>query len=275
MPYKQKTRATFHDLPAAALGLMDTLLSIKAEYRGTAVFALQSEFFTTEPLSCDPSSLPKCPPRKEIDAKMTEIKESRDRKYARDRSIRENPAANVELQRSVHRRQLLNQNQGVQQKREHRELYSNSSTPQRTTRKEQIQKIKGKKWSSPLDAGPSQRGRGHDPRRCSTCEADQISAPLPAKSINMQGLPRDQHEARFLKDTQIVISYTETMAEAKGDDSKEEKNLHIRPLPTSAESTLFDFLQHNQSFHPLPAASKSINVDRLLREHDMRQATEN
>lgn len=31
-PYRRNLQATFHDLPAAALGLMDTLLSIEAEY---------------------------------------------------------------------------------------------------------------------------------------------------------------------------------------------------------------------------------------------------
>ncbi|XP_059290316.1 probable serine/threonine-protein kinase At1g54610 [Lycium ferocissimum] len=64
-PCRRQIQATFYDLPAAAVGLMDILLSLKPEYRGTAALALQGEFFTTEPLACDPSSLPKCPPRKE------------------------------------------------------------------------------------------------------------------------------------------------------------------------------------------------------------------
>ncbi|KAK4713177.1 hypothetical protein R3W88_019084 [Solanum pinnatisectum] len=62
-PYRRILHTTFHDLPAAAVGLMDTLLSITAEYRGTAALALQNEFFTTEPFACDPSSLPQCPPQ--------------------------------------------------------------------------------------------------------------------------------------------------------------------------------------------------------------------
>ncbi|KAH0651705.1 hypothetical protein KY284_031617 [Solanum tuberosum] len=75
-PYRWILHATFHDLPAAAVGLMDTLLSIKAEYRGTAALALQTEFFTTEPFACDTSSLPQSPqsppPSKEINAKKIE-----------------------------------------------------------------------------------------------------------------------------------------------------------------------------------------------------------
>lgn len=55
---------------STALKLIETLLSVDPSNRGTAAAALKSEFFTSEPLPCDPSSLPKYPPSKEIDAKM-------------------------------------------------------------------------------------------------------------------------------------------------------------------------------------------------------------
>ncbi|KAG2717336.1 hypothetical protein I3843_03G172000 [Carya illinoinensis] len=69
-PYKRCVAETFNDLPAAALGLIETLLSIEPAHRGTSAFALKSEFFKTKPLACDPSTLPKYPPSKEIDAKV-------------------------------------------------------------------------------------------------------------------------------------------------------------------------------------------------------------
>ncbi|XP_049412750.1 probable serine/threonine-protein kinase At1g54610 isoform X2 [Solanum stenotomum] len=108
-PYRRILHTTFYDLPAAAVGLMDTLLSLKAEYRGTAAHALQNEFFTTEPFSCDTSSLPQYPPSKEIYPKKTEIKR-RVRNYACDRSVRAIPAAeaNAEIKSNTDRRQLLN-----------------------------------------------------------------------------------------------------------------------------------------------------------------------
>lgn len=71
-PYKRRVAETFKDLPAAAVELIETLLSIDPAHRGTTGFALQSEFFTTKPLACDPSNLPKYPPSKEIDAKVRE-----------------------------------------------------------------------------------------------------------------------------------------------------------------------------------------------------------
>ncbi|KAG8637130.1 hypothetical protein MANES_15G087101v8 [Manihot esculenta] len=69
-PYKRCVAETFKEFPASALALMETLLSIDPVDRGTAASALNSEFFTTEPLPCNPSSLPKYPPRNEFDAKL-------------------------------------------------------------------------------------------------------------------------------------------------------------------------------------------------------------
>ncbi|VFQ84357.1 unnamed protein product [Cuscuta campestris] len=59
-PYRRCVADTFKDFPASALALVDTLLSVEPEKRGTAASSLNSEFFTTNPLPCDPSSsLPK------------------------------------------------------------------------------------------------------------------------------------------------------------------------------------------------------------------------
>ncbi|PON49673.1 Serine/threonine protein kinase [Parasponia andersonii] len=71
-PYRRCVADTFKELPAPAVQLMEILLAIDPSNRGTAAFALKSEFFTTNPLACDPSSLPKYPPSKEIDAKFRE-----------------------------------------------------------------------------------------------------------------------------------------------------------------------------------------------------------
>ncbi|GKU96453.1 hypothetical protein SLEP1_g9685 [Rubroshorea leprosula] len=81
IPYKCRVAETFKDFPSAALGLVETLLSIDPVHRGTAAFSLKSEFFTTEPLACDPSSLPKYPPSKEIDAKLRDEEARRQRAF--------------------------------------------------------------------------------------------------------------------------------------------------------------------------------------------------
>jgi len=69
-PYRRKIAETFKDFPPTALELLDTLLAIEPSARGTAASALDSDFFRTKPLACDPASLPKFPPCKEYDAKL-------------------------------------------------------------------------------------------------------------------------------------------------------------------------------------------------------------
>ncbi|XP_021753672.1 probable serine/threonine-protein kinase At1g54610 [Chenopodium quinoa] len=71
-PYRRRVAERFQDISAPALSLVETLLSIDPASRGTAAFALESEFFTSKPHACDPSTLPKYPPSKEIDARRRE-----------------------------------------------------------------------------------------------------------------------------------------------------------------------------------------------------------
>ncbi|KAK9664210.1 hypothetical protein RND81_14G026200 [Saponaria officinalis] len=71
-PYERRLAERFQDISAPALALIETLLSVEPASRGTAASALDSEFFTTKPFACDPSSLPKYPPSKEIDARRRE-----------------------------------------------------------------------------------------------------------------------------------------------------------------------------------------------------------
>ncbi|GMH30215.1 hypothetical protein Nepgr_032058 [Nepenthes gracilis] len=55
--------------PKPAVDMLETLLSVEPQNRGTAADALLSEYFTTMPYACDPASLPKYSPKKEIDVK--------------------------------------------------------------------------------------------------------------------------------------------------------------------------------------------------------------
>ncbi|KAE9599874.1 hypothetical protein Lal_00046171 [Lupinus albus] len=68
--YRHRVAETFKEYPSAAVKLIETLLSVDPVHRGTAATALKNEFFSSEPRPCDPSSLPKYPPSKEIDSKL-------------------------------------------------------------------------------------------------------------------------------------------------------------------------------------------------------------
>ncbi|GMP39460.1 hypothetical protein CsSME_00010283 [Camellia sinensis var. sinensis] len=77
--YKRCVAETFKDLPSSALALLDVLLQVEPEGRGWASSALHSEFFTSNPLPCDPSSLPKYPPSKELNVKLRDKQARRQR----------------------------------------------------------------------------------------------------------------------------------------------------------------------------------------------------
>ncbi|KAL0306874.1 UNVERIFIED_CONTAM: putative serine/threonine-protein kinase [Sesamum radiatum] len=109
-PYRRRIAETFKYLPDAAVGLMETLLSIDPSDRGL-------HFFRTKPLASDPSSLPKYPPSKEIDAKLREEEARRqgttgvkgqksENDLRRSKELRGAPAhgANAGLARSMQRR---------------------------------------------------------------------------------------------------------------------------------------------------------------------------
>ncbi|KAK1389310.1 putative serine/threonine-protein kinase [Heracleum sosnowskyi] len=67
-PYRRCIAERFKDLPAPALSLIETLLSIDPAARLSAAHALNSEFFSSNPLACESAELPKYPPSKELDA---------------------------------------------------------------------------------------------------------------------------------------------------------------------------------------------------------------
>ncbi|KAL5704094.1 [pyruvate dehydrogenase (acetyl-transferring)] kinase [Ranunculus cassubicifolius] len=111
-PYQRCTATTFKDLPSSALALTDVLLAIEPESRGTATEALKSDFFTTKPYPCDPSTLPKYRPSKEFDAKLRDEEARRQRAAAKDseKDSRNSkkvqvPDANLERQISLQKRQ--------------------------------------------------------------------------------------------------------------------------------------------------------------------------
>ncbi|VVA96523.1 unnamed protein product [Arabis nemorensis] len=119
--FKRKLREVYKDFSPEALSLLDTLLALDPSERRTATDALMSDFFTTDPLPCEPSDLPKYPPTKEIDAKK------RDEEYRRQREARKTqgesgrrmrprervprampaPEANAENQSNIDRMRLI------------------------------------------------------------------------------------------------------------------------------------------------------------------------
>ncbi|KAG2302307.1 hypothetical protein Bca4012_060623 [Brassica carinata] len=101
LPYGRRVAEMFKDLPTNVLSLMEALLSIDPDRRGSAARALESEYFRTEPLACEPSSLPKYPPSKEIDAKL------RDDAKRQQRPAQEKHERQDSQTRRAHERKLI------------------------------------------------------------------------------------------------------------------------------------------------------------------------
>ncbi|GAB2268757.1 hypothetical protein Dimus_003703 [Dionaea muscipula] len=80
-PYKRALADMFKDLSRPAMALLDVLLSVEPKLRGSASMALKTEFFTTKPLPCDPSTLPKYPPSKEYDARRQDNEAKRQKTF--------------------------------------------------------------------------------------------------------------------------------------------------------------------------------------------------
>ncbi|GFP85751.1 probable serine/threonine-protein kinase at1g54610 [Phtheirospermum japonicum] len=122
-PYKRCIAEMFKDFPPSSLALIETLLSIHPDARGTATAALNSEYFTTEPYACEPSDLPKSPPSKEMDVKLRDEEATRQRGLrgkahttdghkrtrVRDKAMRAIPAseANAELRTNLNRMRII------------------------------------------------------------------------------------------------------------------------------------------------------------------------
>ncbi|PON52058.1 Serine/threonine protein kinase [Parasponia andersonii] len=128
-PYKHCVAETFKDFPSSTLSLLEVLLAVEPEGRGTASSALQNEFFTTEPLPCEPSTLPKYPPSKEFDAKLRDEEARRQRaaggkgqgyeslkRGSRVSKAVPAPDANAELQASIQKHRGQHNSKSVSEK---------------------------------------------------------------------------------------------------------------------------------------------------------------
>ncbi|PWA41494.1 protein kinase superfamily protein [Artemisia annua] len=140
-PYKRCVSETFKDFPPSALALLDSLIAVEPDNRGSCSSALQSEFFTTKPLPCHPSSLPKYPPSKEYDAKMREDELRRNKggggktrgvepqkNGTRESRAKPEPDANAELHASI-RKRLEQQNTKSSSEKFNREEDGGSGFP--------------------------------------------------------------------------------------------------------------------------------------------------
>ncbi|KAK6919066.1 Protein kinase domain [Dillenia turbinata] len=298
-PYTRRVQEAFKDIPAPALGLIETLLSIDPAHRGTAASALQSEFFTTKPLPCDPSSLPKYPPSKEIDAKLRDEEARRqgaveskgqrvDPERGRPKKSWANPApdANAELAVLMQKRQGYSASTQNEMFNPHQEVVSSRFlTPRQTQEMKNTSKDllehqrKRAAYSGPLVPGVAcpKAGKKLDDSQTFTSKADlsTLSGLVAARTSSSE----DYKE----KPEPVLPEASNTIGKSSGNLGESHRKWDRKHrVPSIVGSQWKDdgkgcaketFVQgygskRNMIHFSGPLLVPSNNVDQVLKEHD-------
>uniref|UniRef100_A0A1J3CZA6 Putative serine/threonine-protein kinase n=1 Tax=Noccaea caerulescens TaxID=107243 RepID=A0A1J3CZA6_NOCCA len=281
-PYKRIVDETFKEFPQPALALLETLLSVNPDDRGTATAALQSEFFSTRPLPCDPSSLPKYPPSKELDARMRDEESrrqgggNRDQRHQERRGTKDSravpaPEANAELVTSMQKRQSQSSNRSRSEKfNPHPEEVasgfpidpprpsSQAFEPNRESQGNIIIPHKRASHSGPLSRrSASAKGRRNyqDPQKVSSVTADYSAVPgfAPTRTGASQ-----QETCRGM--TRLPGSFKE---------ASEEANQEENGRSNKKDPILLGYGSKGHKIHYSgPLVVPSGNMDQVLKDHD-------
>jgi serine/threonine protein kinase len=261
-PYKRRLSETFKDFPCNAIRLMEILLAIDPSQRGSASFALNSEYFTSKPLACDPSSLPTYPPSKEIDAKLRDEEAKRQRASGPliSKAPRAVPApdANAELAASLQKRGRSNPKSRTELFNPHQDAATGFPIDPPNTSKESNRVS----YSGPLGLGGATWSKHVNKQddisttRPNLSTLSGLVASRTSSSENCQDLggPSQSHTSQLRSSAQITTSSRHT---ASGRASTKELFPHGGGFKGNK----------NHFSGPLLAASNN-NMDQMLKEHD-------
>ncbi|XP_073025630.1 probable serine/threonine-protein kinase At1g54610 [Primulina eburnea] len=302
-PYRRRVAETFKDLPAAAVSLMETLLSIDPSGRSTAASALKSEFFSTKPFACSPSSLPKYPPSKEIDAKLREEEARRlgihgvkgqrganEFKRMKEFQAAPVPDTNAELARSMQRRQGHPNSKSRSEMLNSQEEEAASGFPVDTAQpvqgmiemsKDHPQKHPERySHSGPLAPGVgwTYSGRKNDDISAGSTRSDLSSlSGLVASRAFATAESRDEWASHA-----EAASQAGRLSESFGDPSRKQDRKHPRRIfsgtrqiengRTSTKEPVIDGHGNKERKYHFsgPILVPSNNIDQVLKEHDRR-----
>lgn len=297
-PYRRCVAETFKELPPAALGLLETLISVDPSQRVTAAFALRSEFFTSSPLPCDPSNLPKYPPSKEIDMKLREEEARRrgavggknelEKKGTKDSRSNTAYYPNVEQMQVKQGHSNSNSRSEILGFRQEKTVSGFLVAPpkqarvSKETRKDYAEQPNRASYSGPLVPGPGFSKGGKDLDHPITVSRNtnlstlsslvasrtvlagdkQKSSPLVSESVNQasrfSGPLREMEPVRKQDRRSHVRTNIDSRSREDGNASSEEPALYGRGSAG------------NKIYVSGPLLVSSNNVDQMLKEHDRR-----
>ncbi|XP_010260205.1 PREDICTED: probable serine/threonine-protein kinase At1g54610 isoform X2 [Nelumbo nucifera] len=302
-PYERCVAGTFKDFPPAALGLMETLLSIDPADRGTAASALKSEFFITKPLACDPSSLPKYPPSKEFDAKVRDEEARRqgaawgkgqrsdlERKVPRESRAVPAPDANAELILSMQKRQgQSNSKSRSEMFNHHQEEVASGfpiDPPRQSQATEEVRKdAQGHFHKRASHSGPlvhrsawAKVGRLDDaPKVSNGSDLSALSSLVAARNL-LSDDRREKSGPSQSEMTSLLSRLPGSFNEASESNRKQDRKHHAQVLVGSHQkedertSNKEKILGYGSKGHKIhysgPLLLPSDNVDQMLKDHD-------
>ncbi|CAJ1956588.1 unnamed protein product [Sphenostylis stenocarpa] len=268
--YRRCVAETFKEYPSAATRLIETLLALDPTLRGTAATALKSEFFSTEPLPCDPSSLPKYPPSKEIDTKLWEEakRQGTDGRKEKKNGSRvrqeKEPQTFILSKDNVHSRISMQQGQRLPNSRSRNEFFNPHREPvsghlffphkQSEDHKSTVNYFSGPLYQRPMHSGPLVPGNGWEMAGKEAGEQPHVSS-----KVNL-----------------LKLSGVASRTSLSGD--KKENSVHSRPQAIQAqrsqESTnvgsesgrKHDRKRHSQRIDHRQIGNGDVSTQTLIRE---------
>ncbi|GMN42180.1 hypothetical protein TIFTF001_011391 [Ficus carica] len=271
-PYESSLRERCKDIPTTAIDLIETFLSVEPYQRGTASSALISQYFRTQPLACDPSTLPKYPPNKEIDAKNREDelrrkpgtkqtgasrKPRRARKTLQQQTLIAKLALKEEAQENtIGRRNNVSNNDAQMLMGKGGHMRRDSFKPSFDTVSETYQAMSTQQgdsaFSGPIPVSASSGFAWAAVRRkdditsvISDGSKSQFSALDPSFAKSTYGLPKLGNQDHFLHRA----------------DSKREMRKQLRNLSNPPESFDSADLYHSQDISKMAALAKSMDYE--------------
>ncbi|KAL5222185.1 hypothetical protein ABZP36_026898 [Zizania latifolia] len=288
-PYRRCVNDVYKDFPPPALALLDCLLAVEPENRGTATLALESEFFTTKPYACDPSSLPKYPPSKEYDAKL------------RDEEARRQRAAAVKGHdpETGRRKQLPgpNGNNELQQRRV--QLNPKSSSSKFVAKEDAVTGFPIDPLGRAADNGHPQRvplmnagrssstlgrssGNDHNAQRFHTSQIAAAEMSSLSTATGQRGnAPKlsnlgDSARRQYLREHRSSSRYSQLTAAEPSDRPEWAHQFQERPSSShrkddgaaNKEPTVVNGAKKNRIHYSGPLMPPGVNMDEILRDHE-------
>ncbi|KAL8139277.1 LOW QUALITY PROTEIN: hypothetical protein V2J09_005298, partial [Rumex salicifolius] len=297
--YSRCVAETFKNFPSSALDLLSVLLDVEPEERGSASSALDSEFFTTKPLPCNPSILPKYPPSKEFDARRRDEEARRQRASSKGigqdsakKEVRKSkavpaPDANAELQVSIQKRYGLANPRSSSEKFSKEEDGGSGFPIEPSRGLIQNSVSHSRNLSASISFSHSKKNRGNedevhmDPNKTSTCSTNmsEFRAHGSSASRGSLRLSRFASSVNASRGAEVDNNFDEQRyANGNNLDSDGPSAKHGRSNRSSDKthsSNKKDYMTHEKEYSPVerihcsgPLFPTSGNMDEMLREHE-------